>query len=462
MKQIRKNTIKIMVLLISLFAVVAVYLLYDMAVYSNRWINSANNPRLDVLRRTNITGGIFDRNGVTLAGVSAGKRTYPDDRDLRLAIAHVIGDQYGFSSTGVETLKASTLLGNNESIVEFIKRAISQNYTHGSDITLTIDSNLNKKAMDLLSGYAGAIVLINYHTGEILSMASAPSFDPEKIDPSKANGGTSGDELVNRAIQGQYAPGSIFKIITFAAASGAMDLEQWSFDCPGFFTTGGRPVTCPAEHGEQDIQKAFAESCNSAFAQLGLDSGYRSMVSTAKKAGFNKNFVFDDIILYSSHMSLNACSESDEIAFAAIGQHQDIVSPLHMAMLAGAIANGGSVMTPRLLLAVEDQPRAIIPKVAYEAYNAQTAARLDVLMSAAVEEGTGVKAQIPGYRVCGKTGTAEVSESGDLAPHSWFIGYISGQSPLAIAVIMENAGAGGDKAAAAAGKMLKYALDLGY
>ena len=463
MREMRRNIIVVGVILIALFVMLAVYFLYDSVVFSGRWIGSAYNRRLEEMRQTTIPGGIYDRNEVMLAGVKHGKRIYAEDRTLRLAVSHAVGDPYGFCSTGVEMVQGPTLLHYNEGVIDYVIRLVTGQERRGSDVTLTLDSMLNQKAVSLLGSNEGAVVVMNYKTGEILCLASAPTFDPITIDPSKASGGTSGDILVNRAVQGQYAPGSVFKVITAAAAIEKLGWLDETFLCEGELATGGREVTCPREHGELTLSQAFAQSCNTSFANIGLKVGYKDLVNQGRKAGFNRSFLFDDVVLYGSKIALDRKSSEQDVAFAAIGQHDDITSPLHMAMLASAVANHGMMMEPKMVQGVEGKQQVVHPKMYLQAFERATADKLEKMMALAVSSGTARNAALQSVEVCGKTGTAEVSEDEAMPPHSWFMGYVNDdEHPLAIAVIVEHGGAGSQVATPLARKMLAYALELGY
>lgn len=315
-------------------------------------------------------------------------------------------------------------------------------------------------AYDALDGASGAVVLLNYKTGEILAMTSTPAFDPKNIDKADLSEGSS--VLVNRAIQGRYVPGSIFKVITLAAALNNGISEDWSYTCNGKLALDGDTVTCSETHGKVNLKEAFAESCNCAFAKLGNELGADKLLKQAKEMGLFNEYMFADMTLYASSMGISSTSKESEVGWAAVGQDKDAVTPLLMCMLVGGIANGGMVKEPRL---VKSQVMEIAswsnPLQDMRIMSAETAAEMEEYMQAVVEDGTGTRAAIKGLTVCGKTGTAEVGGSKD--PNAWFIGYVAeDQHPLAVAVVVEDGGTGGKVAAPIAKKLLQAAIDKGY
>ena len=187
----------------------------------------------------------------------------------------------------------------------------------------------------------------SYKTGEILAMTSTPGFDPKNMDDADLSPESS--VLVNRAIQGRYVPGSIFKVVTLTAALNNGITERWGYTCDGTLELEGDTITCPSEHGEQTLEEAFANSCNCAFAQLGVELGADKLVSTAQSMGFYKETMYKDFTLYASKLGITSDSRESEIGWAAIGQDKDTVTPMQMCMIAASIANGGIVKEPRLV-----------------------------------------------------------------------------------------------------------------
>lgn len=468
MKSMNKNIRSLLALMLVLFACLGVYFFYAVSSYGGRWFSTPYNTRLTSAKEDVISGAILDRNGVCLArpGDNLG-RDYPTSSTTRRALGHVIGDQAGAVPTGAETLFAAEMLGFKASISDRIAQLFSEK-RHGSDVYLTVDSQLQTYIHEQFpEGKNGAVALYNYKTGEIYALYSKPLFDPR--DPSAATSGQDTGALLNRATQGRYAPGSIFKIVTAACAlENIPGVEERQFHCTGHFDVTDEVALSDTDgqgHGTIGFEQAFTKSCNIAFGQLALELGEEKLRKTAQRLGFDGNFLFPEVIVYESLFPKDMAHEG-ELAWTGVGQGKLMASPMHMAMIAGAVANDGIMVTPQLLLQTVDYSGGVHDSRAAGNFtrglSGQTAKKLQALMVETVQSGTGTKADVSGYTVGGKTGTAQVNSSGGaLAPHSWFVGYIQDEScPLAIAVIVENGGSGSSAAASLAGKTLKKAAKL--
>lgn len=525
MKGIRKNLRVLRVLLLALFVALALYFVYAVQTYGGRWFSDPHNVRLQQQKRNVAAGRIIDRDGKVLAYTDGeGERRYNDDKAVRRAVGHVVGDSAGMTSGGAESFQARYLLGFDANPFHRISQAVSGQGASGQDVVLTIDAELSKRVAEAMGSYDGAVVLMNYKTGEIIAMVSKPGFDPENIESYKEDGGSA---LVNRATMGRYTPGSVFKIVTTAAALRYMpdaDTRTWNCDGPLVFDYESekylsnvhfseaedlawreeqrKPTKTPAPteesqgvqddqtipnedldsglsigdykllrdyqssyHGEVTLEKAFAVSCNHTFAQIALELGNDKMNRMAEELGFGENFMFDDTMVYTS--SFVKGDTEYRSGWSAIGQHRDLVTPLHMTMISAAIANDGTMMEPKLLKGVKlgDSylTHSLSPQKYRTALRKEEAEKLAEYMRYCITDGTGRSAAISGYEVCGKTGTAEVSSDKNVGNHAWFTGYIAdADHPLAISVILEHAGSGGGKAAPVAGEILKAAVRKGY
>jgi len=426
--------------------------------YGERWFITPYNPRIQNMKTTIEAGDILDRDGRLLLYTKGGERKYIDNKDRRISVAHIIGDGYGLTY-GAQTFFAKYLFGFDKGSIERISDLLSGQERKGSDITLTIDAKLSAKAKDALGDSEGAVVVMNYETGEILASVSSPSFDPADMSMFLEGGGES--ELVNRAFVGLYPPGSIFKLIT-AAALLNNDMADFETECDGSTKIEEELITCWDEHGDIDLEDAIEHSCNVYFAEASIELGARAIEAEANRFLFNKELLFDDVVMGESVFEI---ADSDvNGAWAAIGQYHDLITPLHACMIAGSIANDGVMMEPKLLLEVSDGTRQtyeLSPRVA--ARPMDDTEQLKEMMITVVQSGTGTGAAIDGYVVGGKTGTAEVFGEEENAAHAWFIGFVDDTDhPLAIAIIMEKTGSGGANAAPAARKVLMKALDIGY
>lgn len=466
MKEMRRNMRLISMIAIAGFILLIVYLNYTVFIYGGRWTNSARNTRLNTARKNVIAGDIFDRRGLTLATTdSEGQRVYNSDDAIRLAVSQTVGDTMGMSGTGVETFHASTLLGLSNNLFDRISQYLSGRQQRGSDIHLTIDAELSAYVADQFpDGRYGAVVLMNYKNGEVYVLVSLPGYDP-MVNASRYSDDESAPYL-NRALQGLYPPGSTFKIITLSAAlESVYGVRGREFYCPGEMAVGEGVLTDNDRngHGDVSLKSAFTRSCNLTFGSLALEMGASALKSRAEALGFNENFLFRDLMVYNS--SYPEPESEFELAWSGVGQGRVLVSPLHMAMIASAVANGGMMVEPRLISSVIGDSGIPQVRASANVFNrrvipSDAVSTIQEYMLAAVAQGTGSAAAIDGYAIAGKTGTAEVSSTA--RPHAWFVGYCADEShPLAIAIVVENGGHGGDVAAPLAAKIFKRAINNG-
>ena len=451
----------------ALFAVTVAYCCYSVYFYGGRWIATPYNPRISSRKQSVIMGTVTDRDGAVLAYTDeSGSRRYNSSEATRRAVSQVVGDSGGKVSTGVDTFHAQYLLGFKAGFFERVGDAITGTTQRGDDLQLTVSAQLSRYISEQFpAGKRGAVVVLNYRTEEILSMVSMPQFDPTDMDSALED--EEAGALINRATQGLYPPGSTFKIVTLASAlENLPDLDSFAFDCTGYYPVGSYAVTDNSAHGVQSLSGAFTNSCNTTFAALSQELGYSMLGATAERFGFNQNFLFDDLIVYNSSYPIDNLSEED-LAWSAVGQGRVLATPLHMAMIAASIANGGVMNEPRLLRQIttpQGGTRALpASETGWRVMSESVAARLETEMIRVVKSGTGTHAALGnGYVVAGKTGSAEVSDDKSVAAHAWFVGYITNDNaPYAICVLVENGGAGGTVAAPLARRTLQKAINLG-
>ena len=449
------------------FAVTVAYCCYSVYFYGGRWVANPYNPRISNRKQSVIMGTVTDRDGAVLAYTDeSGSRRYNGSEATRRAVSQVIGDSGGKASTGVDTFHAQYLLGFKASIFERLGDAITGTTQRGDDLQLTVSAQLSRYISEQFpAGKRGAVVVLNYRTEEILSMVSMPQFDPTDMDSALED--EEAGALINRATQGLYPPGSTFKIVTLASAlENLPDLDSFAFDCTGYYPVGSYAVTDNSAHGVQSLSSAFKNSCNTTFAALSQELGYSMLGATAERLGFNQNFLFDDLIVYNSSYPIDGLSAED-LDWSAVGQGRVLATPLHMAMIAASVANGGVMNEPRLLRQIttpQGGTRALpASETGWRVMSESVAARLETEMIRVVKSGTGTHAALGnGYVVAGKTGSAEVSDDKSVAAHAWFVGYITNDNaPYAICVLVENGGAGGTVAAPLARRTLQKAINLG-
>lgn len=467
MKRMRHAIRLITALLVAAFLGLGGWLGYTVYSQGARWTTSQMNSRLSVAKKTNAMGDITDRNGLVLATTSEDRtRKYSTDTDIRRAVSQTVGDAMGMSGTGVETFHAGTLLGLSGSIIDRTWQVLSGSQAKGDDIRLTIDAELCAYiSQQFPSKKQGAVVVMNYRTGEILAMVSKPDYDPDALTTRQSGVDESGSGYLNRALQGQYPPGSTFKIVTLAATlENLPSAVDQTFVCDGLKEFGNGKVTCygGAVHGKMSLLEAFEKSCNITFASLAVEMGDKALINTARKMGFNVNFNFRDLILYESSIP-DEIPDVSELAWTGVGQGKLLVTPLHMAMMTSAVANDGVMPSPLLIKQVTgagNLPRLRTPNSAFGRVMSENVAQfIGRYMAQVVKVGTAQKASVKGYTVCGKTGSAETSDDKSVPTDAWFVGYLDDPNhPYAIAVVVEKGGAGGDTAAPLAAKVLKKAL----
>lgn len=400
-----------------------------------------------------LTGSIVDRNGTVLTSAEDGVRWYHADRDVRLATLHVVGDRSGNIGTSVLNRYASQLIGYDPI------NGIYSLSDRGSTISLSIDAEVSRVALEALGGAKGTIAVYNYQTGEILCMVSSPTFDPDQEpDLSEDETGYEGVYL-NRAISSTYTPGSIFKLVTAAAAIENIDgIFDMTFQCPGSIEVEGKAINCHNTHGSLSFGNALAFSCNCAFAEIALMLDSDILSQYAEAYGLTESFSMDIISVAAGNFDQHE-DDSWELAWSGIGQSTDLVNPLAFLRLMGAYANEGVAVTPRFVLSVAGASgiqTTITPRTSVRLVEATTANAMCEMMAYNVSVNYGAE-NYPGLDICAKSGTAEVG--GDAQPHAWFAGFLRNEdAPLAFVVLIENGGSGSSVAGAAANKVLQAAV----
>lgn len=441
------------------FLSISVYILYFNFFQAKYIYSNSYNKRLRKENTSIIRGDITDRSNQILVHSQMQKgninRIYKYGRHF----SHLIGYSVkSIGSTGIEALYNNEL--NTASTVDTIKSKALGNKIKGNTIKLTVDKDLQIYASELLKGKKGSIVALNPRTGEILAMVSKPDYNPSNITKNwnsliKDNN----SPLLNRATDGLYPPGSIFKVVVSAAAY-RNNIIDYEINCTGKVNIEGYEIkdSSGKHHGTVNLERAFTQSCNSYFVHLGLKLGSNNLSNEATKFKFNKSI--QNAMKLKGGTFLNK-NDSKNIAQQSIGQGEVLVTPLHAALIASTIANEGVMVEPYIVNSVVDSNgktiRTFKPKKSERIIDANTAEKIKVMMADVVKSGTGKNARIKGINVAGKTGTAENPHG---KSHSWFIGFAPADNPdIAIAVIIENGGSGGSNAAPIAGKVMKKALN---
>lgn len=448
-----------MVLIMTLaFFAGLIYHSVNLVIHSAEWASLPTNAHISDHDGLEFAGTIYDRRGVVLAQSVDKKRVYNGDEDIRKACVHLVGDDSTNISTAVQTIYRSELTDYSF----FYGLGVPDSMKSGRDITLTIDSELQKTALQALGPNKGAMVFYNYKTGEIVCMVSTPAYDPanipEDIETNEAYEGA----YLNRALSASYAPGSTFKLVTAAAAlSEFPDAESFTYNCQGSEEIGGKIVTCYEASGEVDFKNALAESCNIFFGHLAIYLGKDNMTKYAEKAGFNKYRVIDGAQTARSAYDVSNATEND-LAWSGVGQYTVLETPINMAMIAAAIANGGTPVKPYFIKSMQGMFGSSGTQGKTELddpiMSKAVADKLVDMMDYTVATNYGKDYVCSRLDVCAKTGTAEV---GDGLAHAWITGFCKDEDcPLAFAVIVEYGNSGYGVAIPAASQVLYKAAEL--
>ena len=432
-------------------------------------------------------GQILDRDGVVLASNAedANGQLY------RVYKSAVLSQVVGYASprfgrAGLELAYDAELSGLAGDPVADALRKFGANPFDPKDLTTSLSWELQSAAVKALGSQTGAVVMLDPRSGEVLALASTPTYNANTItDPT-----TSADAfealrqdpaqpLLPRATLGRYVPGSVFKIVTAIAAlgSGAVDPgttyeEQPAAEEDGLLVDGFR--VRDGHHPETgdtalDLIGATEVSCNIWYALTGLETGGEAFIDYAARLGFGEPIPFD---LPTAPSQVNdgdgdapgGFADDVELANAAYGQAETFVTPLQMALVAATVANDGEMPRPRLVTAMtgRDGTRTIGPESLGRVIDTADAEAITAAMIEAVEGDLGRRftagAAIPGVTTAGKSGTAELGGTGE--PHSWFIGFAPAEAPeVAIAIVVEQGGRGGEVASPMAGDLMAAWLE---
>ncbi|MBM4409679.1 MAG: penicillin-binding protein 2 [Chloroflexi bacterium] len=456
---------------------------------ASRLSSLPDNPAVVAAVRQIVRGRILDRDGRVLANSARDRngepyRTYEDP-----VMSGVIGyASRRFGTAGLERTFDSQLTGyvRSDPVRDLLKKFDADPYDP-QVLQLSISLAMQRAAVRGLGDDLGAVVMLDPRSGEVIALASTPTWDASPV----ANPETSAaafaalladprNPLLNRATQGLYAPGSVFKIVTAIAGLGSDAVstattyeDQPAAERDGLVVTGFTIVD--GHHrftgGEAlDFVGATEVSCNIWYALAGLDIGGEGLAEWAGRLGFGRAIPFD-LPASISQVTNGGGSfgggfrDEVELANAAYGQAETLVTPLQMALVAATVANDGLLMRPRLVVSAtsaKSGTREIGPQELRRVLGGDDARAIRIAMEAAVESERGrlytAGAQVPGMRVAGKSGTAELGGTGE--PHSWFIGFAPAEAPrIAIAVLVERGGRGGERAAPLAGQLLRTYFD---
>lgn len=437
MKTINKRVF-IIAVCAAVFSVFAVVLMISVFSHAQEYALKSANNHLFTKGVLTSGGDIYDSNGVPLSYSEDGKRYYADERKVREAMLHILGDNNGFIANGIQSNFKKELSGYSLIFGVDTNSKIS--------MKLTLDSQVCVEAYEALGSRKGTVGVYNYKTGEIVCIATSPSFDilnkPDDIDSDDS--GKYEGVYINRLFNGLYVPGSTFKTVTaLAAVENIGDIYTRTFNCTGEYDAGDGKVICNDVHGEVSFEEALNCSCNAAFAQIANELGGAKLTEAFNQAGLGSSYSADRVKTSAGRLNLDNISKVD-LGWAGIGQYTTLVNPYSMMVFMGAVANGGTTVKPYFVESVSDDRGNVI----YTADKSDSG--VNIPQSAAASLKTLLRSNVENYygdyrfgslTLCGKTGTAEVGD--DKKPHSWFVGFSEDESfPYAFVVVVENAGGG--------------------
>lgn len=358
---------------------------------------------------------------------------------------------YDYARSGLEQSYNQQMAGTSSSqAARRVVDILSGRQGRGANLSTTLNTRAQAAAVRALGDQRGAVVAMNYATGEILALASTPTYDPNRLSTVDLAGereawsellNAPDEPLKNRALREVYPPGSTFKLVTAAAALEDGMVPSTEVDSPASLRlpdssrSMGNSTNCGGTR--VTLEQALKTSCNTAFGNLGLELGADKMIAMAEKFGFNQEQSID-IAAATSRFPTEI--DQAQTALTAIGQFDVAASPLQIAQVAAAIANDGEMMKPYLVSTVTNRDLTVLsaqsPERLGRAVSRSTAEHLQQMMIATVQDGTGTPAQIDGLVIGGKTGTAQTAP--DRPPYAWFVGYAE-DPQVAVVAFVENA-----------------------
>ena len=419
----------------SVVLIIALVLL-GTGIYTGRLLEKGSDWALYFARANfGSSGMLYDRNGEVLASFSPRGSFYAEDPLTRMACFHIVGDYEGRTGSGL----LSTFTNDIKDYSIFTGTTHAQDY----DFSLTLDASICRAAYRSVGAdRIGAVLVSNYKTGEVLCLLSMPTMDPLYPEEEPAEG-----TYINKCLSAAFVPGSVFKLITSAAAIETVsNIWDRQFFCEGESEIAGVKIACVDPHWTTNFRTALSNSCNIAFANIAVAVGQDNMKRYVKEYGFTDRHDLNGITTAAGNFE-TAYMGDPELAWAGIGQWTDLICPFSLLRYVAAIANDGILMEPYVIEGTGGGSERLIRE--------DTAQTLKEMMAFNVTDHYGEE-RFPGLAMCGKSGTAEV---GDGTNNSWFTGFLDDPDhPYAFVVLIEKGGYGLADAGAVANSVLQAAL----
>ena len=454
MNRVTRRASAVLLLVIVLFGGLC-FFVYEYFTKADQWVVSAGSPH--IYNSANIgCGQVFDRDGELLLDITE-KRTYAQDHAVRLSTLHWLGDRNGSISAPAIAHYAKEMTGYN---------IMTGLYSYSGDAgaaVLTLSAKVQTTALKALGDRKGTVAVYNYKTGEILCAVTTPTYDPDNVPD--IDGDTSGiyeGVYLNRFTQSAYIPGSIFKIVTTAAALDCVDgIEEKTFTCTGIYEYGIDRVTCERAHGKLKLKEALARSCNCAFAQIAGLVGADNMEKYVERFEVVKPLKFDGVTTASGNYDLSNAA-AVEVAWSAIGQYTDQINPCRYMSFMGAIAGGGKAALPHIVSHVTSEGQITYeaePIMSDRMMSSDIAETLQNYLRNNVVSVYGADKFPNGMTICGKSGTSQLG--GDQQPNAMFAGFVMDEAyPLAFIAVVENGGYGSSTCVPILNKVLAACKDV--
>ena len=457
MHRVVKRTWLIYVFLLILMFGMA-FFLWEYTTQAHQWVAFIGSPHL--YNNSNIgCGTIVDRSGTILLDIST-NRSYAADAVTRKSTLHWLGDREGKIRAGAVSHYGGAMLGFDP---------VNGIYNAGGaegEMTLTLSAKVQNVALEALGSRKRTVAVYNYKTGELMCAVSTPTYDPNHVpDIDWDTDGTYEGVYLNRFLQSTYIPGSIFKVVTAAAALECVNgIQDMTFTCTGKVEYGEEKVTCESVHGKLDLKGALAHSCNCSFAQIAELVGKENMEEYVRKYQVTAPLSFDGITTAGGNYDISKTAKVS-FAWSCIGQHTDQINPARFMTFMGAIAGGGKAALPHVVSRVrcaEELTYDAQTRMGDRLMPEKTAEILRTYLRNNVKNIYG-DWYFQGLQVCAKSGTSQLG--GGQTSNAMFAGFVENEEyPLAFIAVVENGGYGASTCLPVLSKVLaacKGVMDAG-
>ncbi len=438
-RNMNKDILNVACIFLGLYLILTIYFLWLSGYESQQYVNNSYNKLLYLLEDTVVRGDIYSADGEILATASYNEdgdsqRYYP----YKNQYCHVVGSLTK-GRTGIEAAYNYQLLSSDDSIMKKITNDLKNKKDQGNSIVTTLDTTVQSAAYQAMEGYEGAVIVMDNKTGNILAMVSAPDYDPNfsYVDENSS-------VLLNRATQGLYTPGSIFKLLTLQEYLRQGNSADYSYECTGSIEVDGHKIHCSnrSAHGKVNLEESFAYSCNCSFINMGLQLDMGDFQKNCEQLLFNHPipFALDSKVSYISLAENKTDFMKAQLLF---GQGDTLMTPVHAAMLMQGIANDGICKEPRIVSSIKGsrgEVRIIDSGKDILLFTEDECRMLKPYLRSVVDYGTArALNSFEHFTVYGKTGTAEIDSLGNA--NSWFSGFAEStdkEQSYTIVVVVEN------------------------